>query len=107
MVDKILGLHGPLCARGVLEFPPASSLFVQYRDLQWWQDEQARSGGMRHGGRFFPRLMRMEKCLDEVAGGSWKLVARDRPTWRRLREAWTERMDIAWTRMNQLSLQDA
>ena len=36
-----------------LDFPPPSSLFVCYRDLQWWHTEQARPTGQRHGGRFF------------------------------------------------------
>ena len=77
------------CARASSqEFPPASCLFLQYRDLQWWQREQARPTGYRHGGRFFPRLMGMEKCLDEIAGGPWKHTALDRANWKRLRDAW-------------------
>ena len=60
----------------------ASVCIDECRPLRWWLVEQARPQGIRHGGRFFARLMPLERALDRAAGGEWRSVAQNRVTWR-------------------------
>ena len=59
--------------------PPASAVMCSYRDRPWWLSQQQQSTGIRHAGRFFPKLMNWERDLSEICNGEWKAKARDRP----------------------------
>ena len=54
-------------------YPPASSLMNEYRSRPWWVAQQADLGGIRHPGRFFPKLGNHETVLDSVCKGPWRV----------------------------------
>ena len=84
--------------------PPASSVINQYRDREWWQMQQHSTMGLRHVGRFFPKLMNWERDLCSVCGGNWKAKAKDRLLWKGLEQAWISKMDVEWASGGQNAL---
>ncbi|CAE7460161.1 unnamed protein product [Symbiodinium sp. CCMP2592] len=86
--------------------PPAAGLVCAYRNREWWLSEQAKrdTEGVRHAGKFFPRLMLAETHLDTVAGGPWRFYAQDRAKWAGLVPAWVRFADVPWSSGRQLAL---
>ena len=84
--------------------PPASSLFIYYRDLAWWETQQRQTLGQRHVGKFFPRLMKFERDLDRAAKGRWQDLAQSRDLWKEALNAWLRYQDVDWAGMSQPSL---
>ena len=95
--------HRARCADWVPK--PGCAVLDQYRTLPCWQEQQQSQGGLRHKGRFFPKLMNQERALDAAAGGSWRVVARDKPLWLERMRAWVEQEDLPWASLERLSLE--
>ena len=94
-------------ARGLdREFPVLSSILDSFRDKQWWDTEKLKppGQGVRHV-RHFARLMQMEGKLNLVAGGPWRMLARDRRAWAGKEEEWVAREDLPWASGRQASLE--
>ena len=92
-------------ARGVNNQVQIASVQIdEWRPLGWWLAEQTRPQGVRHGGRFFARLMPLEKALDRAAGGDWRSVAQNRVVWREREKVFLQQMDVAWTSGRQDSI---
>ena len=61
-----------------LPFPSAAARLSQFRSLQWWNQEQTRGEGRRHG-RHFPFLMNSERRVARVIGSEdWQVAALNR-----------------------------
>ena len=94
-------------ARGThKESAPASSVMSDYRDRIWWQQQQQQSTGIRHKGRFFPKLANWERDLSAICKGDWKAKALDRPGWKSLEQAWVNAMDVEWASGGQNALME-
>ncbi|CAE7842015.1 pol [Symbiodinium necroappetens] len=79
------------------EFPVLSSIIDSFRDKQWWETEKLKptGQGVRHV-RHFAKLMQMEGKLNLVAGGPWRLLARDRRAWAGKEDEWVAKEDLPW-----------
>ena len=77
---RIWGYMGHVARGSHRVWPPASSVVNDFRDRTWWsQQQQQQSAGVRHKGRFFPKLTNWERDLSVVCKGDWKAKALDRP----------------------------
>ena len=103
-LQRTWNYRGHSARAALLPDPPASSLFIQYRTLQWWEAQQRQAGGMRHAGKFFPKLMNLERELNWAAQGIWQDVAQSRVAWRDACERWLRHMDVDWASLTQPSL---
>ena len=86
------------------EFRSAAHKLSWYRGLQWWQEEQRRDKGKRHG-RHFPHLMNCERKVSRTVNTtSWREVALNRGTWANHSQEWCKQNTIAWSSGRQLAL---
>ena len=93
-------------ARGILlDSPPCSSVLCHHRPLEWWELQQRTTSGLRHSGRFFPKLSDHDKKLNRAAQGLWREKARDRVEWRRRAEQWILQNDVSWTSGQQFAIE--
>ena len=74
--------------------PSCAGVATQFRDLNWWEQEQLRPSGHRHGRRHFPRLMNQQREVREVAGEQWASRALNRADWAMLESSWVRFKDI-------------
>ncbi|CAE7195220.1 unnamed protein product [Symbiodinium sp. CCMP2592] len=73
------------------QFPPISTILEMFRDRQWWQ--KAKDAGLSHPGRFFARLHSLDKAMDTVCGGPWRVYALDRAAWQAKLSTWIQQRD--------------
>ena len=93
-------------ARGAsLDSPPCSSIMVHYRPLEWWQEQQLLSTGLRHTGRFRAKLSTLDKRLNQAAGGVWRQVAQDRTLWKTRTQQWILHNDVPWASGSQFAIE--
>ena len=85
--------------------PPLSAVIDEFRTLAWWQTEQASPRGLRHPGRFFPKLMNIERALDRAAGGPWRHVAQNRDMWAQGLTIWLSEHDLPWASLEQEAIE--
>ena len=86
------------------EYPSAANKLAWYRGLPWWQEEQRKQAGRRHG-RHFPHLMNCERKVSQtVKTTAWREIALDRVGWANHKKRWCEQNVIAWSSGRQLSL---
>ena len=86
------------------DFPSAAHKLSWYRGLDWWQEEQKRESGKRHG-RHFPHLMNCErKVSSTVHTTSWREVALQRGAWAAHSREWCQQNAVAWSSGRQLAL---
>ena len=102
-LERTWNYRGHIARAALLPHPPASSMFVQCRTLQWWESQQQQAG-MRHAGKFFPKLMKLERELNHASGGIWQEVAQSRVAWKGACGNWLKLMDVDWASLSQPSL---
>ncbi|CAE7809873.1 RTase, partial [Symbiodinium sp. CCMP2592] len=76
------------------QFPPISTILEMFRDRQWWQ--KAKDAGLSHPERFFARLHSLDKAMDTVCGGPWRVYALDRAAWQAKLSTWIQQRDLPW-----------
>ena len=84
--------------------PTAASILCHFRTAEWWDRQQRLSYGMRHTGRFFPKLSPMDRRMNRAAGGCWREKAMDRSAWRNACDVWISQQDLPWASGNQFAL---
>ena len=84
--------------------PTAASILCHYRTAEWWEQQQRLSYGLRHTGRYFPKLAPMDRRMNRAAEGRWRERAMDRVAWRDACNAWISQQDLPWASGNQLAL---
>ena len=102
-------LHGHWARRsesiGPLGFqiPNVTGRALQWRDLQWWRNEQGKTRtGKRHPAKFYAG--NPERNLAETIGTNWIRIAADRHAWRQTLKKFLEKHDVRWCRGRQLSI---
>ena len=86
------------------EWPSAANKLTWYRGLPWWQQEQQRQAGRRHG-RHFPHLMNCERRVSHtVSTTAWREKTLNRAEWANYKEAWCQQNQVAWASGRQPSL---
>ena len=88
---RLWGYAGHRARSLVFPRPPASAIVDKYRCRVWWSAQQEDPKGIRHPGRFYPRLYNFETIMDEVCGTQWRQAAEDRTKWKGL-----EDLDVPW-----------
>ena len=84
----------------------AATVIDAFRTRVWWiQQQRQPKTGMRHPGHIFPKLMNLERDMDEVTSGPWRERAYDRDGWRALTAEWVKRKDPPWASMRQASIE--
>ena len=91
--------------RGVeREFPSAAHKLSWFRGLPWWQEEQKRDKGKRHG-RHFPHLMNTERKVSRTVNTTaWREVALDRESWANHAQGWCRQETVEWSSGRQPAL---
>ena len=88
-----INMHGTLNAATIVD---------EYRTRTWWMDQQAKpQTGLRHPGHHYPKLMNMERDMDQAAGGAWREHTYDRQGWNSKLGAWLAQKDLPWASMRQ------
>ena len=86
--------------------PTAATVIDAFRTRTWWLEQQKQpKTGMRHPGHIFPKLMNMERDMDDVTGGPWREKTYNREGWKALMAEWIKRRDPPWASMRQLSIE--
>ena len=83
---------------------PGASLMNNFRNHEWWTEQQNLTMGARHSGRFRAKLSPLDKCMNNVVGAPWRQAARDRGMWASKRSQWVSRQDVAWNSGQQFAL---
>ena len=86
--------------------PPISAFLDSFKTLEWWNNEKRKKDGIKHPGRFFPRLMTMEQKMDDICSGPWRRLAHNRKGWSALCVDWIQRHDLPWCSGSQTSIED-
>ena len=99
-------LYNGHVARGATRNPtPAPTVMSEYRTVEWWEREQLRVAGLKHTGRFFPKLCPLDKRMNSVCGGTpWRETALQRDKWQSLTDAWIQLADVQWASGNQFAI---
>ena len=88
------------------EFPSAAHKLSWYRGLPWWQEEQKKDSGRRHG-RHFPHLMNSARKVSRAVNTpAWREAALDRGAWANRSQEWCKQTAVAWSSGRQLALPD-
>ena len=104
-LSRFWGFSGHV-ARGMdLQSPPSSSIICFHRTSEWWEMQKLTVSGLRHSGRFFPKMTEMDKKMNAVAGGPWRTVARDRVKWKGLANDWIQQQDVPWASGQQFMIE--
>ena len=85
------------------EFPSAAHKLSWYRGLPWWQEEQKKDSGKRHGRRFLNSERRVSKVVNTT---SWREVALNRGMWANHSQEWCKQNAVAWSSGRQLALKN-
>ena len=83
---------------------PASTIISHYGTGPWWKEQQADPNGLRHSGRFLPKLSIHEGNLGSICKGPWRDTAHDRCAWKGPEEEWIAIMDVPWASGSQSML---
>ena len=83
--------------------PDDSAALLGWRDIRWWEEQQADLRGLRHPKRF-NAMLSTERLLNQIAK-PWQQVAQRRVEWAHLEEAF-KRFDVPWASGKQTSLEN-
>ena len=85
--------------------PTCAGFLNAFRDCEWWEKEQQRVGGMRHSGRFFPKLVQLDRAMNAVVGHPWREGAQNRQLWKDLAPSWIHQSDVPWCSGEQFAIE--
>ena len=92
-------------ARGLREENvPGASLMNNFRNAEWWDEQQRMLGGARHSGRFFPKLAPLDKAMNSLFAMPWRQAACDRDLWKSKCQHWVLQQDVPWCSGTQFAL---
>ena len=84
----------------------AATVIDSYRTRSWWREQQQNPRGVKHPGHIYPKLMNMERDMDNITSGPWREKAYDRQGWKGFLTAWLAQKDLPWASLRQPSLVD-
>ena len=103
-LSRVWRYAGHRCRCANRPVPGAAAVMDEFRTLEWWEIEQRRVAGLRHSGRFFAKLMGHERCLNQAAGGPWRVQAQNRGLWKKEEKTFIHNMDVPWASGRQAAL---
>ena len=95
-LSRFWGYMGRVARNLRSENPTCAGYMSAFRSYEFWEREQRRVGGMRHSGRFFPKLSKLDQAMNEVVGRSWRDGAQNRERWKGLAPTWISQQDVPW-----------
>ena len=75
---------------------------LRWRNLAWWEHQQALSCGRRHPRSFYPSNMERQVAL--ATGRDWPRLALDRAKWKESLTKFLEMWDVKWARGRQCAI---
>ena len=85
---------------------PGSRTIANFRSVEWWRRQQQLLTGMRHSGRYHPKLHPLDMQMNRAAQGEWREIALNRDLWKTRGEAWILQQDVPWCSGCQLAIED-
>ena len=93
-------------ARGLQEtVVPGASIMNNFRNLEWWSEQQKLSYGARHSGRFRAKLGPLDGAMNRVVRMPWRQAAADREYWGSRCRQWIVQQDVPWSSGHQFSIE--
>ena len=83
-----------------------SGAVVHFRPVEWWREQQQLSTGLRHKGRYHPKLHPLDVQMSRTANGDWRVIAQNRDLWKQRAAVWITQQDVPWGSGNQLAIED-
>ena len=75
-----------------------------FRNMEWWEEQQKMLSGARHSGRFFAKLAPLDKAMNRLFDMPWRQAACDRDLWKAKCQHWVLQQDVKWCSGQQFAL---
>ena len=105
ILQSIWKLHGHIARQASASPDNVAQATLQWRNLAWWKEEQAKPRGTRHTARYNP-FLDVERYIVHTAGLSWQTTAQNRQTWSHMQNSFIHARDLPWSSGKQASIQN-